>query len=141
MGTRQVATVRFTIPANATIGLTPITFGDAPTVQSVSGLTGLFQAAFQNGTVQIGSTAAGVQVSGRVLTPDGRGVRNAVVSITDSNAVTRNVTTSSFGVYRFEDVAGGETYVIGVAAKRYRFAPRVIQIVSSLADIDFEALE
>ena len=38
-------------------------------------------------------------VSGRVLTSDGRGLRNATMSITGSNGVSRSTTTSSFGFF------------------------------------------
>ena len=83
------------------------------------------------------STAAGVLVSGRVLTPDGRGLRNAVVSMTDGSGVTRIVTTSTFGYYQFEDVSVGETFVMSVASRRYRFGPRAVQVLDSLSDVDF----
>ncbi len=83
------------------------------------------------------STAAGVLVSGRVLTPDGRGLRNAVVSMTDGSGVTRTVTTSTFGYYQFEDVSVGETFVMSVASRRYRFGPRAVQVLDSLSDVDF----
>src|SRR6266700_3451828 len=48
-------------------------------------------------------TASAISVSGRVTTPDGRGLRNAVVKITDSLGFTRSVTTSSFGFYSFDN--------------------------------------
>lgn len=141
-GTRQVATVRFTVPVNAQIGLQQITFGSVPTSQSVSSPQGVLLATvYQGGAVQVGSTAAGVTVSGRVLSPDGRGVRNAVVRITNAGGVSRTVTTSSFGFYTFDDVESGQSYVVGVASKRYRFASRVLQVADSLSDIDFLGLE
>ena len=83
------------------------------------------------------STAAGVEVSGRVITPDGRGLRNAVVSMTDGSGVTRTATTSTFGYYQFNDVSVGETFVMSVASRRYRFSPRTVQVLDSLADVDF----
>jgi hypothetical protein len=84
-------------------------------------------------------TAANVSVSGRVLAANGRGLSNAVVSLIGINGVSKTARTSSFGYYRFEDVRVGETYVISVASKRYRFAPRTINIADELADIDFVA--
>ena len=87
------------------------------------------------------STAAGVEVSGRVVTPDGRGLRNAQVIITDSNGLRRTATTSSFGYYKFEDVEVGSTFVVGVTAKRYRFAQRVVQVFDTLTDVDFVGQE
>ena len=86
------------------------------------------------------STAAGVEVSGRVLTPDGRGLRNATVTITDSKGVTRTAVTGSFGNYRFEDVEVG-TYVLGGSERRYRFTSRVIQVTDSLTNVDLVGRE
>ena len=142
MGTRQILTVTFNVAGNAPFGLTPIRFGSTPTIQSVSNANGvLLPTTYQTGNVAIGSTAAGVRVSGRVTTPDGRGLRNAVVTITDSDGIRRTATTSSFGVYAFDEVAAGGIYVVGVAAKRYRFAARVIQVADTLADVDFVGQE
>jgi len=91
--------------------------------------------------INLGPTAAGVEVSGRVSTPDGRGLRNARVVITDSEGVTRTVTTNSFGFYTINDVEAGESYIIGVNSNRYRFASRVVEVSDSLSDVDFVGQE
>ena len=88
-----------------------------------------------------GTSSPSVRVSGRVTTSDGRGLRNATVSITDSTGVRRTATTSSFGLYAFLNVSAGGTYVIGVSSKRYRFASRNMTVNSNLADVDFVGLE
>ncbi len=82
-----------------------------------------------------------VSVSGRVMTPDGRGLRSATVSITDSNNVKRTTTTSSFGFYSFDAVQTGQTYTIAVSSRSYRFASRVVSVAGNLTDIDFVGLE
>ncbi|MEP6787372.1 MAG: CHRD domain-containing protein [Acidobacteriota bacterium] len=87
------------------------------------------------------ATAAGVSVSGRVLTPDGRGLRNAGVVITDSQGNARRTTTSSFGAYQFDDVAVGDNYVIGVVSKQFRFQSQLIQVGDTLTGVDFTAQE
>ncbi|MEQ1606339.1 MAG: proprotein convertase P-domain-containing protein [Pyrinomonadaceae bacterium] len=87
------------------------------------------------------STAAGVEVSGRVLTPDGRGLRNATVTITDQAGNRRTATTGSFGYYNFIDVEAGGTYAVGVSARRYRFTPRIVQVQDTLTDVDFVGQE
>ena len=87
------------------------------------------------------STAAGVEVSGRVLTPEGRGLRNATVTITDSKGARRTTTTGSFGAYRFEDIEVGESYVMSVGSKRFRFSSRIIQVNDNLSDVDFLAVQ
>ncbi|HQZ94940.1 MAG TPA: carboxypeptidase regulatory-like domain-containing protein [Pyrinomonadaceae bacterium] len=87
------------------------------------------------------STAAGVEVSGRVLTPDGRGLRNATVTIIDSMGNRRTATTGSFGYYQFADVEAGGTYTVGVSARRYRFTSRILQVQDTLTDVDFVGQE
>ncbi len=80
-------------------------------------------------------------VAGRVTTPDGRGVNGAIVSITDARGVRRTTPTNSFGFYSFENVRTGSTHRIGVSSKRYRFAPRLLQVFDTLANVDFVGLE
>ncbi len=81
------------------------------------------------------------QLSGRVTTPDGRGLRNASVSITDSLGVRRTTTTTSFGVFSFDHLTAGDAYTIGAVSKRYRFASQTVQITGNLTNVNFVALE
>lgn len=99
------------------------------------------QAVIDGLTLALCTTAAAVDISGRVLTPDGLGLRNAVVSMVDSTGVVRTATTSSFGYYSFEGVDAGQAYVVGVSSRRYRFAPRVVQAFDTMTDVDFVGLE
>ncbi len=80
-------------------------------------------------------------VGGRVMTPDGRGLRNATVSMTDSLGVRRTVTTSSFGFYSFSNVAAGQAYTIAVSSRLYRFASRAVPVDDNLTNVDFVGLE
>ncbi|MBK6588935.1 MAG: hypothetical protein IPG22_11625 [Acidobacteria bacterium] len=82
-----------------------------------------------------------VSITGRVLTPTGLGVRNALVILTDSQGTRQTATTSSFGVYTFTSVRSGESYFLGVSSKRYRFAPRSITPTANMTDIDLIGLE
>ncbi len=85
-------------------------------------------------------TASGVTLSGRVaLGPQGRGITNVVVSITDPSGVVRSTTTGKGGRYAFEDLETGASYVITVRSRNYSFSPRVVQLFDNLADIDFFA--
>jgi|GEM_PF-6099829 len=84
------------------------------------------------------ATAAKVTVSGRVLTPDGNGLRNARVTMQDDNGNIQAVTTSAFGYYTFSDVTL-DTYIIGVTAKRFVFDPRPVNVKDSLVGVDFTA--
>lgn len=84
--------------------------------------------------------SATVSVSGRVLAPDGRGIRNAVVNLTAPNGTTRTARTSAFGYYRFDEIETGQTYVFSVSSKRFQFAPQVVTITEDLSELDFIAM-
>ena len=83
--------------------------------------------------------AANVSISGRVLTADGNGIRNAIVSLTDTNGVSRTIRTSSFGYYSFEDVEAGGTYIVSVQSKRFQFTPQVVSIGENIEELNFIA--
>ena len=85
-------------------------------------------------------TAAGVSVSGRVTTPNGNGLRNAIITLTDSTGNVRTARTGTFGYYRFDDIEAGQTVVINVTSKRFHFTPRVISVTDELTGVDFTAL-
>ena len=87
------------------------------------------------------AVSANATVSGRVLTSDGRGLRNATMSITDSNGITRTTTTSTFGLFSFDNVATGGTYTFRVTSRLYRFAPVTVRVDGNLALADFVGLE
>jgi hypothetical protein len=141
-GTRQILTVTFAIAANAASGTTPITFSGTPTIQSVANAQGtLLDRTFENGTVTIAPLAAGVRVSGRVTSANGQGLRNATVTMTDAAGNRRTATTGSFGIYTFEDVDAGQSYIVNVSSKRYRFNARNINVTDSLADVNFVGQE
>ena len=87
-------------------------------------------------------TAAGVSISGRILTSDEAGIRNVRLVLTDlSNGNVRIALSSSFGYYMFEDVPVGRAYTITISSKRYLFDPdsRFINLVDELTDVDFIA--
>jgi hypothetical protein len=136
---RRLVNVTFDIARSAPTGETRVSFANDPTPSSVSDASAnRLATGFEDGTVTIsGATASGYTVSGRVATADGNGLRNATVSMTDSNGATRIVTTSSFGFYQFEGVAAGDRYTITVGSRRYRFAGRVVTVDGNLLDIDF----
>ncbi len=82
-----------------------------------------------------------ITISGRVTTPTGLGLRNAVVTLVEPSGSRRTATTSSFGIYSFANVPSGQNYTISVTSKRYRFAPRIQVISQSVSDLDFVGLE
>lgn len=86
-----------------------------------------------------GPTAANVTISGRIMDQAGQGIRGAIVTVTDSAGNPRRTVSSTFGYYSFDDVATGQTYVIGVNSKRYQFSPKSITVNEQLSGVDFVA--
>ena len=80
-------------------------------------------------------------VSGHVLTSDGRGLRNATVSITSSQGVVRTATTSSFGLFSFENISTGDVYTIRIISRLFRYASQTVQVNDNLTLPDFVGLE
>lgn len=106
-----------------------------------TGATGTFR--IDNFQVQaLTALAAPATLTGRVLTANGAGIRNAIVSISGGDLpAPRYSRTSSFGYYGFEDLASGETYVVTVNSKRYTFTvpTRVVQVNDNIDGVDFVA--
>lgn len=93
-------------------------------------------AGVQQYTIQVfPPTAATASLFGRVLTPDGRGLVNAAVTLTDSSGNSWTAITSSFGYYRFEGVEVGQTYVLSVSSKRYSFTSQLITVTGEMTDL------
>lgn len=86
-----------------------------------------------------GPTAAAVTVSGRVSTANGRGLRNAEVTLLNSNGTVMTARTTNFGYFSFDGIASGQSVIISVRSKRYTFAPQVISLQDSATDLNFVA--
>lgn len=106
-------------------------YEDAPWIPSRRGLIRFF-----NPSQAVSLTT----VSGRVTSPAGLGVRNTVVTITDSQGVRRSTTTSSFGIFTFDGIPTG-TYLFTVASKRYRFSAMSVQVTGPLTGIELVGQE
>lgn len=79
----------------------------------------------QGGACEKGSVERVVSASigGRVLTYDGRGILNAVVTLTATSLPQPLVTTTgSLGWYYFPDLPGEQQYTVTVSAKRFSFS-------------------
>lgn len=86
-------------------------------------------------------TAAGVSVGGNV-----RAGKTSVAGVTvmiSGGSLTQPMftKTNSFGNYKFEGLAAGETYVVTVVSNRYNFAQSsiVLNVAESVDGADFEA--
>ncbi len=88
-------------------------------------------------------TAANVSISGRVLSVNGNGIRNVIVTLTDTNGSVLTARTNSFGYFRFDEIEVGQTCIISVVAKRYAFkqSSQVLVVNDELTNINFIAQE
>ncbi len=84
-------------------------------------------------------TSAGVSIGGRVITADGRGIRNAIVVLTLQNGETLQTRTGTFGYFRFDDIEAGQTVVVSVISKRFTFVPQVVSVAENIDDLNFVA--
>ncbi len=91
--------------------------------------------------LRIDAEPPNVTISGRVTTPGGQPLRNAIVTLADANGTRRTATTGSLGFYSFSNVPPGQSYTAAVVSRRYRFAPRTITADGNLTNIDFVGLE
>ena len=86
------------------------------------------------------AVSAPASISGHVRTANGNGIRNATVVLSGGNLTSpRVIQTGSFGIFNFDNLAVGETYIIQVIAKRFRIqnATRTIVLQDDLENLDF----
>jgi hypothetical protein len=150
LGTNLNEAIGFDISGTTGTAYASITTGGISRLYTIDLTTGAATLSSSNGgaigagtTPFVGLTslsvplASGVEVSGRVLTSEGRGVRGATVTMSDPSGATRTVGTGPNGVYRFEDVEGGRSYTMSVTSRRFAYSPVVIQVVDNIRDLDF----
>ncbi len=97
-------------------------------------------ARYQNESIP---TAANVSVSGKVLTSNGNGIRNVVVTLVAPNGTVFTADTGSFGYFRFESIPVGESYVMSVFSKRFAFKnpSQLITVNEDISNIEFVGIE
>lgn len=84
-------------------------------------------------------TAAGVNVSGRITTANGNGIRNVQVMMTEADGTNHTAITGPFGYYSFTDIPSGQTVVMSIASKRFTFKQpvRLVTLNDDLVDYDW----
>ena len=90
-------------------------------------------------TANVAPTAAAASFGGRIETPDGNGLRNALVILTDAGGNQQSVTSGINGSFRFDDLRSGEAYIVSVVSKRFVFPSQVFFIGENLDDIVIKA--
>ncbi len=133
-------------PGAPIMNLIPNGTNDCGTVVTTDQRAGFRPAAIglacEKGAMELGPTAAGASISGRVFTANGNGIRNAIVTIDGGNLTSpQYVRTGAFGYFTFEDLQVGETYILTINSKRYVFAnpTRVVSLTDDIVDFDFVA--
>ncbi len=123
---------------DATIVEVPSTLNTGTHTATVTGVTSFSKW----GVGILGPSAASAVVSGRVITWDGRGIQNAMITASDlSGQPVATVITGPFGYYSVGGLEVGQTYVLTVSSKRFRFASpsRIVGLVDDVAGFDFVA--
>lgn len=90
--------------------------------------------------VQTAPTAAEASIGGRVMTADGRGIRNIRVLVTGGTLTEpRTAITNAFGFFVIDGLRAGETYLVSVGGKRHVFDPpaRVVVLGEDAFDTNF----
>ncbi|MEO8073342.1 MAG: carboxypeptidase-like regulatory domain-containing protein [Acidobacteriota bacterium] len=86
------------------------------------------------------TTAAPVSISGRVISPFGRGLAGARIVLTNSIGEKRIAVTNPFGYFSFKEIGSGETYIVEITHKSYNFTPQVLLVTNDLTELNFTAL-
>jgi hypothetical protein len=93
------------------------------------------------GMWELGLPTASVAVKGRVITPDGRALRNAVVSIRDGSNTLQSVASSSLGFFSFENIEALKNYTVSVSSKRFRFNSQMVPVNAPVSNLEFAGQE
>lgn len=88
-------------------------------------------------------SAASATISGRVINSSGRGLKGVLITATALSTGEKLYTSpDSYGIYRFEDLPVGDSYLITIKSRYFRFEPdsRIITLNGDFADVDFTAV-
>lgn len=87
-------------------------------------------------TVSLVPTAANSVVRGKLLAPNGRGLSNATVVLTNATTGEIKYTRSSaFGYFHFDNCESGNFYILDVPSKRFRFDQTSFTLNGDLTDL------
>ena len=88
-------------------------------------------------------SAASVSLSGQITTIGGSGIRNVLVTLTQTDGSTRTVSTANFGYFKFDEVEVGQIVIINVRSKRFTFIQPtlILNVAEDSTEINFVANE
>lgn len=87
------------------------------------------------------TTAGGIDISGRVVTRTGYGLRLAAVTLFLADGTSRRVLTNHFGYYRFSDIPAGQFVILDAGSKTATFSSGSQGFITNdhLTNVDFIA--
>jgi hypothetical protein len=87
----------------------------------------------EKGSAELAPTAANSSINGKLLTPNGRGLANAQIILTNTNTgEIRYARSSSFGYFNFADLPSGDFYLLNVQSKRFVFNQQAFNLSGDL---------
>ena len=95
-------------------------------------------------SVALAPSAANGGISGRVVTPSGRGIGKTIVTVSGGSlAAPITAITNPFGYYTISDLEAGMTYTVSVSAKGVSFANpvQIVTVQDDIAGVDFMSIE
>lgn len=133
-------TVLASTPNDGTESITVPNLGTTQARLKIEGIGNIFfDINDVNFTINTGPTASSAVVSGRILSPEGRSVANARISMIDQSGASRTLTTNSFGHFRFEGVMVGQVYTFQIKHKAYQFTPQTLTVNDDVGELNFTA--
>lgn len=87
-------------------------------------------------------TAAGAEISGTVLGPNGEPLRGLTVMLSGGSFTTPMIVkTNNFGMFSFRGIEAGAVYVVGVVSRRYGFEQQnqVVTLTEDVTSMVFRA--
>jgi hypothetical protein len=94
--------------------------------------------------VALAPSAANGGISGRVITPSGRGIGKTTVTISGGSLASPiTAVTNPFGYYTITGIEAGHAYTVSVSAKGVTFAnpTQIVTVQDELAGVDFTSIE
>lgn len=92
-----------------------------------------------NGVFTVSAANSDGTISGRVVTPFGRGLRGTRVTVTDINGGDRSVLTNGFGYFEVSGLEVGHTYTVRAVSRQYRFTPQTVSLDGNAVTLELIA--
>jgi len=90
--------------------------------------------------VRLTAPVVPVEITGRVVSPEGRPVAGAIMTARDDTGNIWNSVTNPFGYYRIANIPSGRSYTISVRSKRFVFSERTLFVALETDDFNFVAV-